>query len=100
MRCRLGWATGTNTRLPETATDARLRRRAAAARRRHLEHTLHPRVKSAVELVGAGVERLDPANRRRLPSTDEVALELPVVVDEVVLREVVEVGEGELVAVR
>ena len=53
-----------------------------------------------MELVGPGRERLDAAHWRGLAGTDQIALELPLVVDQVVLGEVVEVREGELVTVR
>ena len=81
-----------------TAADPGLRRRSAATRRCDLQHALHPRVQRAVEVVGAGLQRLDAAHGRGLPAADQSALELPVVIDQVVLREVVEVRECELVA--
>ena len=52
-----------------------------------------------MELVGAGRELLHSANRSRLVGADEVASELALVAHQVVLRDVVEIGEGERVAV-
>ena len=51
-----------------------------------------------MEVVGAGRQFLDAPHRARLSRAQQVAPELAVVVDQVVLGDVVEVGEGELVA--
>ncbi len=62
------------------------------------ERAAHPRVQGAVELVGARPELLDALDLGLLAAADQRRPERPVVADQVVLRERVEVGEDQRVA--